>query len=68
MQPVLATPPRGVEAVRRSGTDADYLFLIDHSGNGAQVPAEGVELLTGETVSGSVTVPAGGVAVVREAH
>jgi len=68
VQPVLSTPPHGIEAVRRSGTDADYLFLIDHTGSGAEVPTEGVELLTGKTVSGSVTVPAGGVAVVREAR
>ncbi|MFG2133949.1 beta-galactosidase [Streptomyces sp. NPDC048751] len=68
VQPVLAAPQPGVEAVRRSGADADYLFLIDHSGSGAEVPADGVELLTGKAVSGSVTVPAGGVAVVREAR
>ncbi|MFE7275771.1 beta-galactosidase [Streptomyces sp. NPDC057623] len=66
VRPVLATSPDGVEAVRRSGTDADYLFLIDHSGAGAEIPARGVELLTGTSVHGSVTVPAGGVAVVRE--
>ncbi|MFF0160678.1 beta-galactosidase [Streptomyces sp. NPDC005263] len=58
--------PDGVEVVRRRGTDADYLFLIDHAGHGARIPAEGVELLTGTPVVGSVTVPEGGVAVVRE--
>ncbi|ULR55675.1 beta-galactosidase [Streptomyces deccanensis] len=58
--------PAGVEVVRRRGTDADYLFLIDHAGRGAEVPADGVELLTGKPVNGSVTVPEGGVAVVRE--
>ena len=42
------------------------LFLIDHAGHGAEVTAEGVELLTGKPVAGSVTVPEGGVAVVRE--
>ena len=51
---------------RRRGADADYLFLIDHAGNGAEIPAEGVELLTGKPAAGTVTVPAGGVAVVRE--
>ncbi|MDX2826729.1 beta-galactosidase [Streptomyces ipomoeae] len=68
VQPVLATPLPGIEAVRRGGADADYLFLIDHGGSGAEVPAEGVELLTGKPVNGSVTVPPGGVAVVREQH
>ncbi len=66
VRPVLATQADGIEAVRRSGTDADYLFLIDHSGAGAELPADGVELLTGKPVHGSVAVPAGGVAVVRE--
>ncbi|NUS78419.1 MAG: beta-galactosidase [Streptomyces sp.] len=66
VRPVLAAPSPGIEAVRRSGTDADYLFLIDHSGAGAEIPADGVELLTDKPVHGSVTVPAGGVAVVRE--
>jgi beta-galactosidase len=68
VQPVLDAAPDGLEVVRRSGTDADYLFLIDHAGDGAEVPATGVELLTGKPVCESVTVPAGGVAVVREPH
>ncbi|WP_425585190.1 Beta-galactosidase C-terminal domain [Streptomyces vastus] len=57
--------PTGIEAVRRRGTEADYLFLIDHSGKGAKVPAEGVGLLTGTPVTDTVTVPPGGVAVIR---
>ncbi|MDQ0578984.1 Beta-galactosidase C-terminal domain [Streptomyces rishiriensis] len=52
--------------MRRRGTDAGYLFLIDHAGRGAEIPADEVELLTGRPVVGSVTVPEGGVAVVRE--
>jgi beta-galactosidase len=66
VRPVLSGLPAGVEAARRTGPDADFLFLIDHGGNGAEIPAEGVELLTGKEVGGTVTVPAGGVAVVRE--
>lgn len=58
--------PAGVEVVRRSGADADYLFLIDHAGRGAEIPADGVGLLTGKPVTGSVSVPEGGVAVMRE--
>ncbi|WP_086804047.1 beta-galactosidase [Streptomyces caniscabiei] len=60
--------PAGIEVVRRRGAEADYLFLIDHTGKGAEAPAEGVELLTGKPVSGTVVVPPGGVAVVREPH
>lgn len=58
--------PAGIEVVRRRGAEADFLFLIDHAGKGAEVPAAGVELLTGTPVKGTVTVPPGGVAVVRE--
>ncbi|MFJ7043428.1 beta-galactosidase [Streptomyces sp. NPDC101112] len=58
--------PEGIEVVRRRGAEAHYLFLIDHGGKGADVPAEGVELLTGTPVAGVVTVPPGGVAVIRE--
>ncbi|NEA98951.1 beta-galactosidase [Streptomyces sp. SID13726] len=68
VQPVLTAPVAGVEAVRRNGSDADYLFLIDHGGSGAEVPADGVDLLTGKEVIGSVSVPPGGVAVVRQAR
>jgi beta-galactosidase len=60
--------PLGLEVVRRRGTEADYLFLIDHTGKGAEAPAKGVELLTGTPVTGTVTVPPGGVAVIREPH
>jgi len=69
VEPV-ATTPLGIEAVRRRGPHADYLFLIDHGGQGAEVPvaADATELLTGKPASGSVTVPPGGTAVVREPH
>lgn len=65
VEPVAATRP-GVEVVRRHGEDASYLFVINHTGTEARVAATGTELLTGTTVKGHVTVPAGGVAVVRE--
>ncbi|GAA3796289.1 beta-galactosidase [Streptomyces coacervatus] len=63
------TAPEGVEVAVRRGTQADYLFLINHGGADAEIPVPpsgAVELLTGKPVAGSVTVPAGGVAVVRE--
>ncbi|WP_329303282.1 beta-galactosidase [Streptomyces sp. NBC_00659] len=61
------TPP-GVEIVRRRGRDADYVFLIDHAGRGAElpVPPGATELLTGKPLSGSVRVDPGEIAVVRE--
>ena len=67
MLPVLDAP-EGVEVVLRRGTEADYLFLINHTGKSANlcVSAEATELLTGKPVPGGITVPAGEVAVVRE--
>ncbi|MEU0805975.1 beta-galactosidase [Streptomyces sp. NPDC005970] len=62
------TAPKGVEVVRRRSPSADYLFLIDHAGHGAQVTVaqDAVELLTGKPSPGSVTLAPGEIAVVRE--
>ncbi|MGW7528179.1 beta-galactosidase [Streptomyces sp. NPDC054783] len=69
VEPVRTAPP-GVEVVRRRGPEADYLFVIDHAGQGAEVPTApgATELLTGKELHESVTVPPGEVAVVREAR
>jgi beta-galactosidase len=70
VEPVRETP-EGVEAVLRSGRDADYLFLINHGERDAevQVASRATELLSGRSVDGGrVTVPPGDVAVVREAR
>ncbi|WP_231116399.1 beta-galactosidase [Motilibacter rhizosphaerae] len=64
----VAQVPAGVEAVRRTSEDGSWLFLLNHSASEASVPAAGTELVTGRSVEGTVTVPAGGVAVVREAR
>ncbi len=58
--------PHGVEVVRRVGPAASYLFVINHASESATVNTRGVELATGTAVEGSLTVPAGAVAVVRE--
>lgn len=56
----------GVEAVRRIGEGRSYLFLLNHSGVDRAVVAEGRDLLSGARVGPKVTVPAGGVRVLRE--
>ncbi|MFC3573338.1 beta-galactosidase [Streptomyces yaanensis] len=63
-----ATAPEGVEVIRRRSPSADYLFVIDHAGRGAEVTVaqDAVELLTGKPAPGVVTVGPGEVAVVRE--
>ncbi|MDG4800914.1 beta-galactosidase [Micromonospora sp. WMMD980] len=60
-----AAPP-GVEAVRRRGGERSLLFLLNHTDRPQRVPAAGHELLTGKPVDDEVTVPPGGVAVLRE--
>ncbi|AEE44666.1 beta-galactosidase [Cellulomonas fimi] len=58
--------PDEVEVVRRDGPTARFVVAINHADAPVDVPADGTELLTGTAVRGRVTVPAGGVAVVRE--
>ncbi|GGM07824.1 beta-galactosidase [Micromonospora yangpuensis] len=64
--PVCPGAPAGVEAVRRRGPGASWLFLLNHTDRTQRVPADGVDLLTGATVVGGVDLPAGAVAVLRE--
>ena len=58
----LDAPLPGVELVRRGR----YLFVLNRGDEPATVGARGTELLSGNRAEGSVTVPAGGAAVVRE--
>ncbi|MQM25592.1 beta-galactosidase [Glycomyces albidus] len=64
-----ATAPPGVEAVRRVGPEHSYLFLLNHTDTDQAVDAAGRDLLTGTdhpSGAGPLTVPAGGVRVLRE--
>jgi beta-galactosidase len=54
-----------VETVRRRTSDTTWTFLLNHGDAEVVVPADGVELVSGATVDGSVAVPAGGYAVVK---
>jgi beta-galactosidase len=65
IEPVADTVP-GVEVVRRRGDVASYLFVLNHTGDPAQVPANGFNLLTDEAVDGKLDLAAGDVAVIRE--
>lgn len=64
VRPVLDEPIPGVEAVRRVGEQASFLFLLNHTDAPVNVAASGRELLTGTDAAGIVVVPAAGVAVV----
>ncbi len=64
--PVCPEAPPGVEAVRRRDGDRSWLFLLNHTDRPQPVPAAGLDLITGRPVAATVTVAAGGVAVIRE--
>ncbi len=59
-----------VEVVRRrgevAGSAVSWLVAVNHGGGDAELPAAGVDLLSGARASGRVVVPAGGVVVLRE--
>ena len=64
--PVLPDRPPGLEAVRRRHADGTaYLFLVNHADTAATVAAAGTDLLTGDRFPDGVTVPPGGVVVLR---
>ncbi|MFF9391477.1 beta-galactosidase [Streptomyces griseoluteus] len=63
VRPVAA---EGVEAVRRTGPQGGYLFLINHTDDDVTVPVRGTGLLDAEVGDCGALVPAGGVVVVRE--
>ncbi|ACQ81320.1 Beta-galactosidase [Beutenbergia cavernae DSM 12333] len=58
--------PQDVEIVTRHGDDADFLVAINHGDEDVKVHlSRGVELLSGDPVTGALDLPAGAVAVVR---
>jgi beta-galactosidase len=57
--------PQDVEVVVRSNGDTSWAFVINHTTENVALSLDGVELLNDLPTGGSVTVDAGGVAVVR---
>lgn len=55
-----------LEIVRRRGESTSYLFVINHGETDVHVDSDGVDLVTGASVAGHVTVPAGAVRIIRE--
>jgi beta-galactosidase len=69
VRPLLRTPA-GVEAAKRTKDGTSFLFLLNHNAEAADVALDGeplVDALTGQTVSGSVTVPGRGVVILEGA-
>jgi beta-galactosidase len=58
--------PPGIEAVRRDRGETGWVFLFNHGEETRRIPVgDGVDLLSGAPVHGSLELPGGGVAVVR---
>jgi beta-galactosidase len=60
--PAVPGLPPGVEVVRRR---EGWLFAINHTGDPVEIPGTGRDLVTGADVTGRLTVPAGGFAVLQ---
>ncbi|WP_349899272.1 beta-galactosidase [Parafrigoribacterium soli] len=58
--------PADVEVVRRADGASSWLFVINHSEQEARLETAGVELISAKEVDGTLIVPAGEVAVVRQ--
>jgi beta-galactosidase len=65
VEPPVSVVP-GLEVVTRSNDTSRYVFLINHTTSDHPITIAGHELLTGETSTDVVTVPAGNVRVVRQ--
>ncbi len=57
--------PEGIEAVVRHGEGADFVFLLNHTADSVTLEVTGTDLLSGHDADGSLTLPAGAVAVLR---
>lgn len=55
-----------VDVVRRASPDRTYRFIINNGTDDVLHAARGLDLVTGETASGTIRVPAGAVRVIRE--
>ncbi|MNE78788.1 Beta-galactosidase BgaA [compost metagenome] len=66
VKPLMAAP-EGVEVTRRVKNGLSYLFVLNHNADPATIiiDSEKTDILTGEKVSGSLTVPGRGVAILE---
>lgn len=56
----------GVDVIRRVAEDRSYRFIINHGSEDVLLNARGVDLVTGDTATGTIRVPMGAVRVIRE--
>jgi beta-galactosidase len=58
--------PSGVDAVRREGDGRSFLFVFNHTAQAVTIRTSGLDVHENVPVGGSMTIPAGGSAVIRE--
>ena len=58
--------PAGVEVVRRSDSEASWLFVVNHEEQDVELAATGTEQLSGARRDAALPVPAGAVRILRE--
>jgi beta-galactosidase len=58
--------PAGVDATRREGDGRSFLFVMNHTDQAAVVSVVGFDMRDNQPVDGSLIVPAGEYAVIRE--
>jgi beta-galactosidase len=61
-----ADVPAGVEVTRRHGDGRSFLFVMNHNDHEVTLRAQGTELIGGADCDGTLTIPGGGCALVRE--
>jgi len=55
-----------VELVRRVGTDATYVFALNHSTEAVELQLSGTDLVTGAECTDTLSLAGGAVAVVEQ--
>jgi beta-galactosidase len=67
LRPAVPGAPPGVEVTRRrDGSGRSWLFAFNHGDRAAALPAAGLDLLTRRELAGTLDLPPGGSAVIRE--
>jgi beta-galactosidase len=68
IETVAGSLPAGVEVLRRTNGESQWLFLLNHSNESVTVPLNGAErdLLKNESVNGNLTLAPNGVAIIEQ--